>query len=67
MTFLALSTYPVETSSVNIQRTEETLVPTRVVREAVVNSLMHRDYRVNSPIQIIRYSNVWNSATLVTP
>lgn len=32
-------------------------LPYRVLREAVVNSLMHRSYRENSPIQIIRYPN----------
>jgi len=29
----------------------------RVVREAVVNAAMHRNYQVPQPIQIIRYSN----------
>lgn len=32
-------------------------VNTRVFREAIVNALMHRNYRVHSPVQIIRYSN----------
>lgn len=32
-------------------------LPTKVLREAIVNALMHRSYRENQPIQIIRYSN----------
>ena len=32
-------------------------LPGRVLREALVNSFMHRSYRVNQPIQIIRYGN----------
>lgn len=32
-------------------------LPGRVLREALVNALMHRSYRENQPIQIIRYSN----------
>lgn len=32
-------------------------LPYRVLREAVVNALIHRSYRENSPIQIIRYPN----------
>lgn len=32
-------------------------LPLRVLREAVVNSLIHRSYKENSPIQIIRYPN----------
>jgi ATP-dependent DNA helicase RecG len=30
---------------------------TRVLREAIVNALMHRSYRVHEPVQVIRYSN----------
>lgn len=32
-------------------------LPMRVLREAVVNALIHRSYRENSPVQIIRYPN----------
>src|SRR5690554_790413 len=40
-----------------IQAESKWLLPLRVLREAVVNSFIHRSYRVNQPIQIIRYSN----------
>jgi ATP-dependent DNA helicase RecG len=29
----------------------------RVFREAIVNALMHRNYRIHGPVQIIRYAN----------
>jgi ATP-dependent DNA helicase RecG len=32
-------------------------LPARVLREAIVNALIHRSYRVNQPIQVIRYGN----------
>jgi len=32
-------------------------LPVKVLREAITNALMHRSYRMHSPIQIIRYDN----------
>lgn len=39
------------------QRQEMPLIPERVLREALVNALMHRNYRISGPVQVIRYSN----------
>jgi ATP-dependent DNA helicase RecG len=39
------------------QRRETPVLPLRVLREAVVNSLMHRAYDVTQPVQVIRYAN----------
>ena len=36
---------------------ETPMLPGRVLREALVNALMHRSYREHRPTQIIRYSN----------
>ncbi len=40
-----------------IQRKEIPIVPSRVIREALVNAMMHRNYRIHGPVQIIRYTN----------
>ena len=32
-------------------------LPSKVLREALVNALIHRSYRVNQPIQVIRYDD----------
>ncbi len=41
----------------SLYRVETSPVPERALREAIVNAVSHRDYRWNSPIQILRYSN----------
>lgn len=41
----------------SLQREDRPRVPSRVVREALVNTLMHRNYRSQQPTQIIRFSN----------
>jgi ATP-dependent DNA helicase RecG len=41
----------------DIHRQEVPLIPRTVIREAIVNALMHRNYRTRQPVQIIRFSN----------
>jgi len=40
-----------------LQRQDVYRIPQRVIREAIVNAVMHRNYRVQGAIQVIRYSN----------
>jgi len=40
-----------------IHRKETPLIPRQVIREAIVNAAMHRNYRELSPTQIIRFSD----------
>jgi ATP-dependent DNA helicase RecG len=41
----------------SIYRREVPLIPRTVIREAIVNALMHRNYQTRQPVQIIRFSN----------
>jgi ATP-dependent DNA helicase RecG len=36
---------------------QEPIVPRKIIREALANAAMHRNYQLHSPTQIIRYSN----------
>jgi ATP-dependent DNA helicase RecG len=40
-----------------LRRKEVPAIPARVIREALVNAVMHRSYRAQQPVQIIRFSN----------
>lgn len=41
----------------DLARKDEPTLPFRVIREAIVNAVMHRSYRIHGAIQIIRYAN----------
>ena len=38
-------------------RSDDTILPLRVLREAIVNAVMHRSYRIHGAIQVLRYAN----------
>ncbi|WP_373862978.1 ATP-binding protein [Azohydromonas lata] len=40
-----------------LQSRQEPVLPRKVIREALANATMHRSYQVNSPVQVVRYSN----------
>ncbi len=40
-----------------VRRRDIPVIPQKVIRELVVNALVHRNYRMRQPVQIIRYSN----------
>src|SRR5690606_38708345 len=40
-----------------LQRQDRPLIPQSVIREALVNAVMHRSYRSHSPVQVTRYAN----------
>jgi ATP-dependent DNA helicase RecG len=41
----------------NLQANRPLSIPEEALREAIVNSLIHQNFRIHQPIQIIRYSN----------
>jgi ATP-dependent DNA helicase RecG len=40
-----------------IRRKDNPIIPRKVIRESIVNALMHKDYRMTNPVQIIKYAN----------
>lgn len=40
-----------------LKRQEEPRISPRVIREALVNAVMHRSYQIHGPVEVIRYAN----------
>lgn len=40
-----------------LTRQEAPRIPPRVIREALVNALMHRSYHIHGPVEVIRFAN----------
>ena len=40
-----------------LKEEDNPLIPRAVIREALVNAVMHKDYPCSSPIQVIKYAN----------
>lgn len=40
-----------------LQRSDQPLLPQKVIRESIVNAVMHRDYSVHQPTIVARYRN----------
>ena len=40
-----------------LTRQEAPRIPQRVIREALVNALMHRSYQIYGPVQVVRFAN----------
>ena len=57
LTTLILNDLPKAFTLNGIYRRETPLIPRDVIREVIVNALMHRNYRERNPVQIIRFSN----------
>lgn len=54
----------------SVERSEVPVIPARAIREAIVNSVMHRSYRNRQPTQIIRFSDrleIRNPGTSLLP
>ena len=45
----------VSTNTNSLAREEQPILPRGLIREALINAVMHRDYRVNGPVIVVQY------------